>query len=77
MTLTEKKLKQICESMRVHFTAEQKRAVLKRFGAEPKPYEWSETDIAVQIQNFIACGEFVKAIRPNCNQPTLPAGTDF
>ena len=27
----------------------QQKAILKRFGTEPEPYEWSEQDISVQI----------------------------
>ena len=77
MTLTEKKLKQMGESMRVRFTAEQKRAILERFGEEPEPYERSEQDIAVQIQNFIGCGEFVKAVRDDGERLILPDGVEF
>ncbi|MBS3975945.1 MAG: hypothetical protein KGZ75_04355 [Syntrophomonadaceae bacterium] len=77
MTLTEKSLKRLGESMRIWFTEEQNRVILERFGAEPEPYEWSKQDIVVQIENFIGCGEFVKAVRSNGNQPILPIGMDF
>jgi hypothetical protein len=40
MTLTEKDLRK---------TAEQRQIILERFEAEPEPYEWSEQDIAEQI----------------------------
>lgn len=42
-------------------TEEQKRVILDRFGTEPEPYEWSEQDIAVQMRNYLSCGEFSKS----------------
>jgi hypothetical protein len=76
MTLTEKRLKKLGESMRVRFTKEQGRVILERFGTEPEPYEWSEQDIAVQIQNFIGYGEFVKTAQAN-GYFTSPGGAAF
>ena len=77
MTLTIRKLKKMEESMWIRFTKEQKQAILERFGTEPEPYEWSEQDIAVQIRNFLGCGEFVKPIR-NCAEPSkIPFDEDF
>jgi len=78
MTLTKKDLKKWQESMRIHLTETQEIAILNRFGAEPQPCEWTEQDIAVQIQNFLGCGEFVKSGRNNCGGATeLPPGIDF
>ena len=81
MTLNKRKLKRWGESMWVHFSKEQEREILERFGEEPEPYEWSEQDIFVQIRNYIGCGEFVKSMI-DCGdlsgQPsTLPPGVDF
>jgi len=78
MILTKKMLEQWEESMRVSLTEVQKTAILDQFGVEPEPYEWSEQDIAVQIQNFLGCGEFVKSIQDNSDgHPTLPLGVAF
>jgi len=78
MTLNKRKLKKLGESMWVHFSKEQECIILDRFATEPEPYEWTEQDIGVQIQNFLSCGEFVKAIQENNNgQSTLPFGVDF
>lgn len=77
MTLTEKDLRKWEESAYILFTAEQKRIILDRFGKEPEPYVWSEQDIAVQIKNFLDCGEFVKTMRDNGHPAILPAGVDF
>ena len=63
MTLNKRKLKKLGESMWIHFTKEQERMILERFSTEPEPYEWSEQDIVVQIQNYLGCGEFVKSIQ--------------
>lgn len=77
MTLNKQKVRKMGESMWIRFTKEQERAILERFGTEPEPYEWSEQDIAVQIRNFLGCGEFVKPIR-NCAGPcTVPLDEDF
>lgn len=77
MTLTERDLRKWEESAFTALTARQRRIILERFGSEPEPYEWSEQDITVQIQNFIGCGEFVKTIRADGNRTPLPAGMDF
>ncbi len=77
MTLSKQKLRKMGESMWVRFTKVQERAILERFGTEPEPYEWSEQDIAVQIRNFLGCGEFVKAIRNSGGPSTIPHGEDF
>jgi hypothetical protein len=69
MTLSKWKLKRIAQSMRLCMSKEQEQAILERFGTEPEPYEWSEQDIMVQLQNYLGCGEFVKAIRPFTPQP--------
>jgi len=52
MTLTEKDLRKWEESSFTPFTAEQRRIILERFGTEPEPYEWSEQDIAQQIDRI-------------------------
>lgn len=77
MTLTEKGLREWEESAHILFTAKQKRIILDRFGEEPEPYVWGEQDIAVQIKNFLDCGEFVKTMLDNGHPATLPAGVDF
>ena len=56
MILTEGELDSFTENMRLVITQSQKHEILKRFKTEPEPYEWSEQDISVQIQNFIAHG---------------------
>jgi hypothetical protein len=63
MTLSKKELRNWAESARILFTPEQKQAILERFGSEPEPYVWSEQDIAVQIRNYLGCGEFVKPVK--------------
>ena len=65
MTLTKKTLNRWLESMRVMANNAQKDKILERFSEEPHPYEWSEQDISVQIENYITCGEFVKSITPS------------
>ena len=77
MTLTKKSLRKWAESARTLITEEQTNIILDRFGTEPEPYEWSEQDINVQIQNFLGCGEFVKTIKNSSKQSTLPVGVDF
>jgi len=52
MTLTEKDLQEWEESTFTPFTAEQSAIILKRFGTEPESYEWSEQDIAEQIDRI-------------------------
>ena len=65
MTLNKRKLRRWEESMFVLLSAQQEQCILERFGTEPEPYEWSEQDIAVQIRNYLDCGEFVKSIQDN------------
>jgi hypothetical protein len=77
MTLTEKDLREWQESAFTLITAVQRRAILKRFGTEPWPYEWTEQDIAVQIRNFLDCGEFVRKMRGAAARSELPPGVDF
>lgn len=52
MTLNEKDLRKWEESTFTSFTAEQRRIILERFRTEPEPYEWSEQDIAEQIDRI-------------------------
>jgi len=52
MTLTEKDLQKWEESTFTPFTEEQRRIILERFGTEPEPYEWTEQDIAEQIDRI-------------------------
>lgn len=77
MILNEKSLNKWAKSTFTILTAEQSHAILERFGNEPKPYEWSEQDIVIQIKNYLACGEFVKSIQDNGNSSPLPIGVDF
>ena len=77
MTLTKNSLCKWAESSRTRITQDQKKIILDRFETEPDPYEWSEQDIHVQIQNFLGCGEFVKSIKNNGKQSTSPVGVDF
>jgi len=77
VTLTKRELKKLGESMWVGFTQEQEQSILDRFGTEPEPYEWSELDIAVQIQNFLVCGEFSKSTRDSGERFALPDGVEF
>ena len=61
MTLTKTSLRKLQESLWIRkITDEQRAAILEQFSTEPEPYEWSEQDIMVQIQNFLGCGEFEK-----------------
>jgi len=71
MTLTKRTLSKSLDSMRILATDRQKSDILKRFGAEPTPYEWSEQDIFTQIQNFIDCGEFARRVNCSFHQATL------
>jgi len=71
MTLTKKSLCKWAESVRISITEGQKKIILKRFGTEPEPYEWSEQDIFTQLQNFFSCGEFVKIIKTNREQELI------
>jgi len=65
MTIDRRYLTKYEKSMHIHIPEEQRTAILERFGVEPAPYEWSEQDIAVQIQNYLGCDEFVKMIDSN------------
>ena len=65
MTLNEKDLQRWEETNFTTFTAEQKRIILKRFGAGQEPYEWSEQDIAEQVRKI--CIEY-----PAPKQKDLP-----
>ena len=67
MTLNKRKLRKWRESMMVLFTKEQERRILERFGEEPWPYEWSEQDIAMQIENLLGWDEFEKPMQKNGN----------
>jgi hypothetical protein len=77
MILTKRDLRKRQKSTFTPITEEQRRAILNRFGTEPWPYEWSEQDIDVQIQNFLGCGEFVKAIQSSGNGSNLLLDEDF
>ena len=77
MILTMKDLRRWEESPFTAITAEQKAVILERFETEPDPYEWSEQDIAIQVRNFLSCGEFVKPIRPSKGPSTIPPGVEF
>ena len=52
MTLTENDLRKREASTFTAFTEEQRRIILERFGTEPEPYEWTEQDIAEQIDRI-------------------------
>ena len=77
MILTKKDLKQWSENTFTPVNTVQSQAILERFGAEPEPYEWTQQDIYTQIQNYLACGEFVKSMQDNGNTAILPTGVDF
>ena len=62
MTINKRKLRKLLESWRISATKIQERIILGRFSTEPEPYEWSDQDICVQIQNYLGCGEFSKSI---------------
>ena len=68
MTLNKRELRKLCESMRISCSKIQERIIIARFSTEPWPYEWTEQDIVVQIQNYLGCGEFVKSIKDNSDQ---------
>jgi hypothetical protein len=53
MILTKRSLRKWEESTFTFLTAEQQRIILKRFGSEPEPDEWSEQDISEQIRKII------------------------
>jgi len=78
MTLNKRKLRKWVETMFTHISAQQEQNILERFGSEPEPYEWTEHDIAVQIRNYLGCGEFVKSIQDNSNgQSVFESDDDF
>ena len=77
MTITRKYLNRWEKSARIYITPEQKLIILDRFGTEPTPYEWSEQDIAIQIQNYLGCGEFVKLIHSNNGESIIPVDEPF
>ena len=77
MTLNETALNKWAKSTFTSLTAKQKQTILNRFGIEPEPYEWTQQDIFVQIQNYLDSGEFVKSVQVNENPPSLPVGADF
>ena len=78
MTLTEKSLRMLQKSMRIRkITDEQEIAVLERFSTEPKPYEWTEQDIFVQIQNYLGCGEFIKSVKDKRGTSPQLSNADF
>jgi len=77
MILSKKDLQKWQESMLTSITAQQSQIILERFGEEPTPYEWTEQDIAIQIRNYLECGNFVKPIQDNGKQLTLPPGVEF
>jgi hypothetical protein len=77
MIITKKYLLDWEKSARIHITDEQKQLILDRFGTEPEPCEWTDQDIAVQIQNFLGCGEFVKTSEYCGEYSTLPDGVEF
>ena len=70
MTLNKRNLRKWSEGMRVLFTKEQERRILERFGEEPWPYEWSEQDIAMQIENLLGWDEFEKPMEDNGGHKT-------
>ena len=77
MTLCKRKLKKLCEGLWISISKEQERVILERFGEEPEPYEWTEQDIVVQIQNFLGCGEFVRTVKDDGQRSPLPPGMEF
>jgi len=77
MTLTKKDLRRWQESAFIDFTAEQKRAILERFGTEPWPYEWSEQDINTQARNYLNCGYWEKPSADCGPGEVFPPGAEF
>jgi len=77
MTITKKYLRDWEKSARIRFTEEQKRIFLERFGEEPRPHEWSEQDIWVQIRNFLYCGRWEKPSILLGGGVPLPDGVEF
>jgi hypothetical protein len=52
MILTEKDLQEWEKSSFVLFSTEYRNIILDYFGNEPEPYQWSEQDIAEQINKI-------------------------
>jgi len=77
MTITKQYLRKWEEGNRKRLTPEQKQIFLNRFGEEPYPYEWSEQDITVQIDNYLYCGEWEKPIESSNSGGALPPNIDF
>ena len=77
MVLTKKDIQEWEESSFTPISKEQEKAILKRFGTEPEPYEWSEQDIGVQIRNFLSCGEFEKSMLKSGESTPLPPDEIF
>ena len=77
MTITKKFLRDWENSARIRFTDEQKAVFLERFGAEPKPYEWSLQDIVEQIKNYRYCGHWEKPSISHGNGDELLPGVEF
>jgi hypothetical protein len=77
VTFNGKDLREWEESAFISLTAEQRRIILEQFGTEPEPYERSEQDIAVQIRNFLNCGEFEKPMKSNATPAELPFEPTF
>lgn len=62
MILTKFKLSKIAESLWFSLTEAQTAAVLEYFKIESGDrYEWTEQDIAEQLQHYLRTGEFKKA----------------
>ena len=74
MTISKRWLRKLCESLWLSCSREQERIILARFRTEPLPYQWTEQDIVVQIENYLGCGEFVKSIQ---NTGGLPIDPDY
>jgi len=68
MTITAKYLREWDKSNFTTITAGQKQIIIDRFSTEPDPYEWSEQDIAVQIRNFLNCGNWEKLMVDNSHE---------
>jgi len=75
MTLTKKDLRNWENSAFTLLASEQEHAILERFGTEPYPHVWSEKEIAVQIENYLRHGEFVKPVKVNGSCQPRSEGT--
>jgi hypothetical protein len=65
MTIDRRYLRNLEKSAFIFISPEQKRVLLERFGTEPEPHVWSDQDIAIQISNYLYCGEFEKPMIDN------------